>query len=120
LDPLDVIGSASRWKLLELLSEGQKSVGELSASLSMSNQGVLKHLGVLIEAGLVREVRQSGDRKVAYSLRHGVFLHKYEGDDGELVVYYRGRGRASRLEPETEFRAKRLLKRFKLLLDGSY
>jgi hypothetical protein len=49
-----------------------------------------------------------------------VFLWKREDGDGELLVYYRGKVKATRLAPETEFRANRLLKRFKMLLDKSY
>jgi DNA-binding transcriptional ArsR family regulator len=120
MEALDIIGSTSRWKLIELLSTGEKSVADLADSLHISNQGVLKHLSVLIEAGLVREVRPSGGRKVGYALRNSVFLFKREDGDGELLVYYRGKAKASKLAPETEFRANRLLKRFKSLLDESY
>jgi biotin operon repressor len=120
MEALDVIGSPSRWKLLELVSTGQKSVADLADSLHISNQGVLKHLAVLMEAGLVREVRPSGGRKVSYALRNSVFLLKLEDGDGELLVYYRGKAKPSAIAPETEFRANRLLKRFKLLLDKSY
>lgn len=120
MEALDIIGSPSRWRLLELLSEGDKSVADLAESLHISNQGVLKHLSVLIEAGLVREVRPTGGRKVGYALRNSVFLCKREDEDGELLVYYRGKSKTAKLAPETEFRANRLLKRFKLLLDKSY
>jgi ArsR family transcriptional regulator len=120
MEALSVIGSPSRWRMLELLAEGEKSVGELAEELHISNQGVLKHLSVLMKAGLVRETRPSGGRKVSYGLRNAVFLFKREDGGGELVVYYRGRSKPGRLPPETEFRASRLLRRFKLLLDKPY
>jgi DNA-binding transcriptional ArsR family regulator len=120
LEALDIIGSPSRWKMLELLSTGEKTVGDLADALRISNQGVLKHLALLMEAGIVREVRPAGGRKVAYALRNSVFLFKREDGDGELLVYYRGKAKAARLPPETEFRANRLLKRFRSLLDESY
>jgi DNA-binding transcriptional ArsR family regulator len=120
MDALSVVGSPSRWKLLELLEDGEKSVGELAEGLHISNQGVLKHLSVLMDAGLVREIRASEGRKVSYALRSSVFLFKHEDAGGELIVYYRGRSKPGRLPPETRFRASRLLKRFKLLLDKPY
>ncbi len=103
-----------------MLAEGESSARELSQELGMSNQGILKHLSVLIDAGLVKEIRPSGERKVSYALRSSVFLFKREDDDGDLLVYYRGRGKPGKVTPETEFRASRLLKRFKLLLDKPY
>ncbi len=120
MDALDVIGSQSRWRLLELLAEGDRSVGELAEELHISNQGALKHLSVLMEAGLVKEMRPSGGRKVSYALRNTVFLFRREDDEGDLLVYYRGRSKPGRLSPETRFRAGRLLKRFKMLLDKPF
>ena len=120
MEALDVIGSSSRWRLLELLSAGERSVGELAEEMGISNQGVLKHLAVLVDAGLVKEVRHPEDRKVGYALRSRLYLAKWEDEDGELVVYYRGKAKASKMPPETEFRANRFLKRFKLLMDKPY
>jgi len=120
MEDLDVIGSPSRWRLLELLAEGERSAGELAEELRISNQGVMKHLAVLMEAGLVKEVRRTGGRKVTYSLRNRVFLFRHEDDGGELLVYHRGRARDGSLPPETKFRASRLLKRFKMLLEKPY
>ncbi len=120
MEALDIIGSPSRWRLLELLASGEKGVGELADELKISNQGVLKHLTVLIEAGLVKEVRHPEGRKVGYVLRSRLYMAKWDDDDGELVVYYRGKSKASKMPPETEFRANRFLKRFKLLMDKPY
>ncbi|MGA1974513.1 MAG: metalloregulator ArsR/SmtB family transcription factor [Conexivisphaerales archaeon] len=120
METIDIMGSSSRWKLLEALSDGEKSVSDLAEALHISNQGVLKHLSVLIEAGIVHEVREADGRKVGYALRNSVFLCRLDDEDSELLVYYRGKAKASTLAPETEFRANRLLKRFKLLLDKSY
>lgn len=54
-----VIGEPMRIKLLDRLRESEASVGELSDSVGASQQNVSKHLGVLLEAGIV------GRRKVA-------------------------------------------------------
>jgi DNA-binding transcriptional ArsR family regulator len=56
-----------RRKILDLLRDGERSVGDLVGRLRLSQPGVSKHLGVLREAGLVR-VRAEG-RKRWYGLR---------------------------------------------------
>ena len=53
--------------MLERLSRGPVTVGELAALLPIARPGVSRHLRVLREAGLV-EVRQDAQRRV-YSLR---------------------------------------------------
>jgi DNA-binding transcriptional ArsR family regulator len=52
-----------RREILGMLRAGERSVGELVASLSLSQPGVSKHLRVLREAGLVA-VRSDGRRRV--------------------------------------------------------
>jgi DNA-binding transcriptional ArsR family regulator len=51
-----------RRQILDLLRDGERSVGELVARLRLSQPGVSKHLKVLREAGLV-EVRPEGKRR---------------------------------------------------------
>ena len=53
--------------MLETLSRGPVTAGELAALLPIARPGVSRHLRVLREAGLV-EVRQEAQRRV-YSLR---------------------------------------------------
>ena len=48
-----VIGEPMRIKLLDLLRDGEKSVGELTTALGATQQNVSKHLGVLHQAGIV-------------------------------------------------------------------
>lgn len=52
----------TRRRILDLLRERPRSVGELVDLLEMSQPGVSKHLRVLREAGLV-EVRQDAQRR---------------------------------------------------------
>jgi DNA-binding transcriptional ArsR family regulator len=53
-----VIGEPMRIRLLDHLRSGPASVGELSEALGASQQNVSKHLGVLLQAGIVaREKR---------------------------------------------------------------
>lgn len=56
------LGEPRRLAILELLREGEKSVGELSARLDASQPAVSKHLRALREAGLV-EVRPDAQHR---------------------------------------------------------
>lgn len=53
--------------MVETLSRGPATVGELAALLPIARPGVSRHLRVLREAGLV-EVRQDAQRRI-YTLR---------------------------------------------------
>jgi DNA-binding transcriptional ArsR family regulator len=64
---LQALSDASRRTVLEALSEGPATVGELAGLLPIARPGVSRHLRVLREAGLV-EVRQEAQFRV-YSLR---------------------------------------------------
>jgi DNA-binding transcriptional ArsR family regulator len=61
------LAEPSRRQILDLLREGDRSVGDLVGRLNLSQPGVSKHLKVLREAGLV-EVRPEG-RLRWYGLR---------------------------------------------------
>jgi len=63
----DVLAESSRRDILDLLREGERSVGELVDHLALSQPGVSKHLRVLRDAGLV-VVRPNGQRRM-YELR---------------------------------------------------
>jgi DNA-binding transcriptional ArsR family regulator len=63
----EVLAEPSRRRILDLLREGERSVGELVGQLTISQPGVSKHLRVLREAGLV-EVRTDAQRRW-YGLR---------------------------------------------------
>jgi DNA-binding transcriptional ArsR family regulator len=62
-----VLAEPHRRHILDLLREGERSVGELVSGLGLSQPGVSKHLRVLREAGLVR-VRGDAQRRL-YALR---------------------------------------------------
>ncbi|MCR8578614.1 ArsR/SmtB family transcription factor [Streptomyces sp. Isolate_219] len=65
--PFDVLAEPSRRKILDLLLERPRLVGELTEQLGLSQPGTSKHLRVLREAGLV-QVRQDAQRRW-YELR---------------------------------------------------
>jgi DNA-binding transcriptional ArsR family regulator len=64
---LRALADQSRRTMLETLTGGPATAGELAALLPIAREGVSRHLRVLREAGLV-EVRQEAQRRV-YSLR---------------------------------------------------
>jgi DNA-binding transcriptional ArsR family regulator len=64
---LRALADESRRTMLDTLTSGPATVGELAALLPIARPGVSRHLRVLREAGLV-EARQQAQRRV-YSLR---------------------------------------------------
>jgi len=67
ISALDVLAEPNRRRILDLVRDGPRPVGELVAATGLSQPGTSKHLRVLREAGLV-SVRQEGQRRV-YALR---------------------------------------------------
>jgi DNA-binding transcriptional ArsR family regulator len=63
----EVLAEPTRRRILDLLRERERSVGELVDRLTLSQPGVSKHLRVLRDAGLV-EVRTDAQRRW-YGLR---------------------------------------------------
>ena len=59
----EVLAEESRRRILDLLAEGERPVGELVAVLSLSQPAVSKHLKVLRDAGLV-ESRTDAQRRI--------------------------------------------------------
>ena len=58
----ELVAEATRRRILDLLRERARPVGELVKLLGLSQPGVSKHLRLLREAGLVR-VRRDGQRR---------------------------------------------------------
>ena len=64
---LDVIAEPTRRRILDVVRDGERSVGELVEAVGMHQPGVSRHLKVLRDAGLV-EVRRDAQRRL-YRLR---------------------------------------------------
>ena len=60
-----VLSEPARIKLLDALSAGPASVGELSARVGLSQQNASKHLGVLHSAGLLERSRTGNTAQYA-------------------------------------------------------
>jgi DNA-binding transcriptional ArsR family regulator len=57
------LGDPTRLKLIAVLCAGGAfSIAQLTANTEISRQGVTKHLQVLADAGVVRDVRQGRER----------------------------------------------------------
>ena len=63
----DVLAEPSRRRILDLLRDGERPVGDLVDALAMTQPAVSKHLRVLRDAGFV-EVRAEAQRRL-YRLR---------------------------------------------------
>jgi DNA-binding transcriptional ArsR family regulator len=63
----DVLAEPTRRRILDLLLDRERPVGELVTKLKLSQPGVSKHLRVLREAGLV-SVRNEAQRRI-YEIR---------------------------------------------------
>jgi DNA-binding transcriptional ArsR family regulator len=69
MSPFEAIAEPNRRTLLEVLTRGESSVGELMAATGLSQPNVSKHLKLLRDAGLV-SVRPDGQRRL-YRLEPG-------------------------------------------------
>lgn len=68
MDVFEAVAEPHRRTLLDLLADGERSAGDLVASLpALTQPAVSRHLRVLREVGLV-EVRPDGQRRI-YALR---------------------------------------------------
>jgi DNA-binding transcriptional ArsR family regulator len=61
-----VLGHPARVRILELLRDGEKSVGELQAALELDSSGTSQHLAALRQHGIVE------NRKVGTTVRYSV------------------------------------------------
>jgi DNA-binding transcriptional ArsR family regulator len=64
---LEVLAEPSRRRILDLLRDGERSVGELVGGMALAQPSVSKHLRVLRDAGLV-DVRVDAQRRL-YRIR---------------------------------------------------
>lgn len=68
---LEALGNAERRKLVQVLGDGPRSVGELAAAFPISRPAVSRHLAQLERAGLVAH-RAEGTRNIYYLDRAGL------------------------------------------------
>lgn len=66
------IGHATRYKIVEALADGPKSVGELAKLIDISQPAMSQHLKTLKASNLVTDVRQG--QEVMYSVNSKYLL----------------------------------------------
>ncbi len=64
-DVWKALADPTRRRLLDLLKDRPQTTGDLCARFDMSRYGVMKHLGILEEAGLII-VRREGRKRYNY------------------------------------------------------
>ena len=69
MSAFEALADPTRRRIVELVSEGERSAGEIASAFSISRPGVSKHLRVLREHGVIRS-RSDGTRRL-YSLDGG-------------------------------------------------
>ena len=69
MSAFEALADPTRRRIVELVSEGERSAGEIASVFAISRPGVSKHLRVLREHGVIRW-RSDGTRRL-YSLDGG-------------------------------------------------
>lgn len=69
-ETMRALSDPTRRKILEMLKAGKLSAGEISASFPISNAAISKHLSVLRDADLVRDLRSG--KNIYYELNTSV------------------------------------------------
>ena len=70
-DALEALGNAERRRIVQILSEGPASVGELATAFDISRPAISRHLAQLERAGLIAH-RSEGTRNVYFLDRAGL------------------------------------------------
>lgn len=86
---LEIIGSGTRLRLLELLSVRARSLNELASNLGVTQQAVMKHISMLERNGLVQQIKVSDKKskvKNAYTLSKPLSMG-YTFKNGILCLY---------------------------------
>ena len=65
-DVFAAISHRARRRMLDLLAEPSRSVGEIAAHFEMSRPAVSQHLRVLLDAGLLTEQRHGRERRYRF------------------------------------------------------
>ena len=92
-DAFKALADPSRRRILELLSDGEMTAGDIAANFDMAKPSVSHHLNILKSAGLVSDERRG--QNIVYFLNLTVFQ--------ELVKWFYDFGLVKGEEPnETE------------------
>ena len=103
MSAFEALADPTRRRIVELVSDGERSAGEIASAFDISRPGVSKHLRVLREHGVIR-ARGEGTRRL-YSLDAGglaevedwlgrFWTNRLDALETELRRGRRGRGTA--------------------------
>jgi len=70
-DAFKALSDPTRRKILDLLKHGELTAGEIADQFDMTKPSISNHLGLLRQAGLVRDERRG--QYIVYSLNTTVF-----------------------------------------------
>jgi len=89
---LEIIGSGTRLRLLELLNVRARSINELARNLGVTQQAVMKHLAMLERNGIIQQVKINSKSKVrsVYTISKPLTLG-YTFKNGILCLYVASR-----------------------------
>jgi DNA-binding transcriptional ArsR family regulator len=89
-DPFEALGDPSRREILRLLSDGDKPVQQIAASMPISRPAVSRHLRLLKDAGMVAE-HPDGTRRIYHLEEQGMrAVQAYlEGIWGQAAARFR-------------------------------
>jgi DNA-binding transcriptional ArsR family regulator len=62
-DVFTAISHRARRQVLDLLTDAERSVGDIAAHFEMSRPAISQHLRILLDAGLVAEQRHGRERR---------------------------------------------------------
>ena len=91
------LADATRLKVLEMLHEKSRPVHELAAAFDISRPAISRHLRVLKEAGLVKEIKQG--RENVYSFQRDPLK------PGLAWIEKHGKGTAAKIKAKPQSRA---------------
>lgn len=63
MDAFEAIGETHRRRIVELVGGGERSAGQIAAEFDISRPAVSQHIGVLVDAGVLR-VRRCGRQRL--------------------------------------------------------
>ena len=94
---LEIIGSSTRLRLLELLCVRARSLNELASNLGVTPQAVMKHITMLERNSLVQQIRTGKKSRVrqVYAL-NGPLSMGYVLRDNILCLYIGSNGHAAK------------------------
>ena len=82
-DAFKALADPSRRRILELLSDGEMTAGDIAANFDMAKPSVSHHLNILKAAGLVSDERRG--QNIVYCLNLTVFQELVPGT-GQMVL----------------------------------